>query len=152
MLQVKVCISNRRVDGVCKFFPIFSSQEIYKITGDLSPKLEQLSFLLCPCSISVLFFVLMCFYEIRYLERNPQYWHPNHGLVVKELEDVNKIKMGLNVTHTMNFQEFGEKTKRRTELVMELKKIFEELNIRYNLLPQGIHLRHIESNSSLLNI
>ncbi|BAT78018.1 hypothetical protein LR48_Vigan04g232200 [Vigna angularis] len=80
----------------------------------------------------------------RYLERNPQYWHPNHGLVVKEIEDVNKIKMGIYVTHTMNFQEFGEKNKRRTELVMEIKKIFEELNIRYNLLPQAIHLRHME--------
>ncbi|KAG4389250.1 hypothetical protein AAZX31_06G051200 [Glycine max] len=87
----------------------------------------------------------------RYVERNPQYWHSNHGLVVKEIEDVNKIKMALNVTHTMNFQEFGEKTKRRTELVMEVKKMFEELNIRYNLLPQGIHLRHIEPNSSVLN-
>lgn len=102
--------------------------------------------------MSVLSFVLMSFYKIRYVERNPQYWHSNHGLVVKEIEDVNKIKMALNVTHTMNFQEFGEKTKRRTELVMEVKKMFEELNIRYNLLPQGIHLRHIESNSSLLNI
>ncbi|XP_027354947.1 mechanosensitive ion channel protein 10 [Abrus precatorius] len=87
----------------------------------------------------------------RYLERNPQYWYPNHGLVVKEIENVNKIKMGLYVTHTMNFQEFGEKNKRRTELVMEIKKIFEELNIRYNLLPQGVHLRHMEPDTSVLN-
>lgn len=63
---------------------------------------------------------------------------------MKDIEDVNKIKMGIYVTHTMNFQEFGEKNKRRTELVMEIKKIFEELNIRYNLLPQAIHLRHME--------
>ncbi|CAK8568466.1 unnamed protein product [Lathyrus sativus] len=84
----------------------------------------------------------------RYLERNPQYWHPNFSLVVKEIENVNKIKMGLYVTHTINFQEFGEKTKRKGELVMEVKKIFEELKIRYNLLPQGVHLRHIEPDTS----
>ncbi|CAJ2643777.1 unnamed protein product [Trifolium pratense] len=84
----------------------------------------------------------------RYLEKNPQYWHPNFGLVVKEIENVNKIKMGVYVTHTMNFQEFAEKNKRRSELVMEVKKIFEELNIRYNLIPQGVHLRHIESDTS----
>ncbi|AES73448.1 putative mechanosensitive ion channel MscS [Medicago truncatula] len=86
----------------------------------------------------------------RYLEKNPQYWHPNFGLVVKEIENVNNIKMGLFVTHTMNFQEFGEKTKRRSELVMEVKKIFEDLNIRYNLLPQGVHLRHMEPDASYL--
>jgi hypothetical protein len=78
------------------------------------------------------------------MEKNPQYWHPNFGLVVKEIENVNKIKMGVYVTHTMNFQEFAEKNKRRSELVMEVKKIFEELNIRYNLIPQGVHLRHLE--------
>nr|KYP45591.1 Uncharacterized protein At5g12080 family [Cajanus cajan] len=88
----------------------------------------------------------------RYLERNPQYWHPNFGLLVKEIVDVNKIKMGVYVTHTMNFQEFGEKNRRRTELVMEIKKIFEELNIRYNLLPQGVHLRHIEPVTNVQNI
>lgn len=98
------------------------------------------------------FYVVMSFFlKIRYLERNPQYWYPNFGLVVKEIEKVNKINLGLFVTHTMNFQDFGEKTKRRSELVMELKKIFEELNIRYNLLPQGVHLRKTETDPSLLH-
>ncbi|KAJ1382289.1 Mechanosensitive ion channel MscS [Sesbania bispinosa] len=87
----------------------------------------------------------------RYLERNPQYWHPNHNLVVQEIENVNKIKMALFVTHTMNFQEFGEKNKRRSELVMEIKKIFEELNIRYNLLPQDVHLRHMEPDTNVIH-
>ncbi|MED6144542.1 hypothetical protein PIB30_016587 [Stylosanthes scabra] len=86
----------------------------------------------------------------RYLERNPQYWHPNHGLQVKEIENVNKLKMGVYVVHTMNFQEFGEKNKRRTELVIELKKILEELDIRYNLLPQAVHVSHVESNTTPL--
>lgn len=61
-------------------------------------------------------------------------------MVVKEIEDVNKIKMALFFSHTMNFQEFGEKNRRRSELVIEMKKIFDELNIRYNLLPQEVHL------------
>ncbi|KAK1369390.1 Mechanosensitive ion channel protein [Heracleum sosnowskyi] len=77
---------------------------------------------------------------LKYLERTPQYWHPNHNLVVKEIENVNKIKMALFFNHTMNFQDFSEKSRRRSELVIEMKKIFDELNIRYNLLPQEIHL------------
>ncbi|KAK4598981.1 hypothetical protein RGQ29_009179 [Quercus rubra] len=83
-----------------------------------------------------------------YLEKNPQHWHPNHNVLVKEIENVNKIKMGLYVFHTMNFQDFGEKNRRRTELVIEIKKIFEELNIRYNLLPQDVHLLHIGSETT----
>lgn len=76
----------------------------------------------------------------RYLERNYHYWHPNHNVVVKEIEDVNKIKMALFFNHTMNFQDFGEKSRRRTELVLEMKRIFEELGISYDLLPQQVHL------------
>ncbi|KAJ6745817.1 MECHANOSENSITIVE ION CHANNEL PROTEIN 9 [Salix koriyanagi] len=72
----------------------------------------------------------------KHLEKTPQHWHPNHNVVVKEIENVNKLKMALYCTHTMNFQEYGEKNKRRSELVIEIKKIFEEINIKYYLLPQ----------------
>ncbi|TXG61806.1 hypothetical protein EZV62_013169 [Acer yangbiense] len=82
------------------------------------------------------------------LEKNPQHWHPNHSVVVKDIEDVNKIKMALYCNHTMNFQEFGEKNKRRSELVIEIKKIFEELKIKYYLLPQQVHLAHIGTEST----
>ncbi|XP_059297469.1 mechanosensitive ion channel protein 10-like isoform X2 [Lycium ferocissimum] len=76
----------------------------------------------------------------KHLERNSQYWHSNHNVVVKEIENLNKIKMALFFNHTMNFQNFGEKNRRRTELILEMKKIFEELNIKYDLLPQEVHL------------
>ncbi|KAG6414519.1 hypothetical protein SASPL_121891 [Salvia splendens] len=76
----------------------------------------------------------------KYLEKNPQLWHENHNLVVKEIENVNKIKMALFFNRTMNFQNFPEKSRRRTELVLEMKRIFEELHIRYDLLPQDVHL------------
>ncbi|KAL8498898.1 hypothetical protein ACS0TY_022026 [Phlomoides rotata] len=76
----------------------------------------------------------------KYLEKNPQHWHPNHSVVVKEIENINKIKMVLFFNHTMNFQDFAEKSKRKTGLVLEMKMIFEELNIRYDLLPQDVRL------------
>lgn len=76
----------------------------------------------------------------RYIDKTPQHWHENHMVVVLEIENVNKLKMALYVNHTISFQEYGEKNKRRTELVMELKRIFEEINIKYYLLPQTVHL------------
>ncbi|KAL7159140.1 hypothetical protein ABFS83_01G008500 [Erythranthe nasuta] len=76
----------------------------------------------------------------KYLEKNPQHWYPNHSVVVQEIENVNKIKMGLYINHTMNFQDYQEKTRRKTQVILEMKRIFEELNIRYDLLPQHVHL------------
>ncbi|XP_038899729.1 mechanosensitive ion channel protein 10-like isoform X2 [Benincasa hispida] len=82
----------------------------------------------------------------RYLEKNSQHWYPNHSVVVQEIENVNKIKIALYTNHTMNFQDWTEKNRRRTELVMELKRIFEELKINYNLLPQTVHLIQVEGH------
>ncbi|XWS72395.1 hypothetical protein CRYUN_Cryun02cG0036500 [Craigia yunnanensis] len=78
----------------------------------------------------------------KHLEANTL-WHPNHLVVVKEIENVNKLKMALYCNHTMNFQDFREKNRRRTDLVIELKRIFEELGIRYNLLPQHVNLNQV---------
>ncbi|XP_042503204.1 mechanosensitive ion channel protein 10 [Macadamia integrifolia] len=83
-----------------------------------------------------------------YIEGKPQHWHPKHSVVVKEIENVNKMKMALYVLHTMNHQNYGEKNNRRSELVLELKKIFEELSIKYHLLPQEVHLSYVGSAST----
>ncbi|RVX05327.1 Mechanosensitive ion channel protein 10 [Vitis vinifera] len=81
----------------------------------------------------------------RYLESKPQHWRPGHSVLVKDIVDVNQMNMGLYVTHTINFQNYGDKSSRRSELVIELKKIFEELNIKYHLLPQEVHVRSVDS-------
>ncbi|KAK6944772.1 Mechanosensitive ion channel MscS [Dillenia turbinata] len=80
-----------------------------------------------------------------YIDSKPKHWRPNHSIIVKEIVDVNKIQMGLYVNHTINFQNYGDKSSRRSELVLELKRIFEELNIKYNLLPQEVHFSYVGS-------
>ncbi|CAB4288181.1 unnamed protein product [Prunus armeniaca] len=85
-----------------------------------------------------------------YLDGKTQHWRPTHSVVVKDIEDVNKMKMALYVTHTINFQNYGDKSSRRSELVLELKKIFEDLGIKYHLLPQEVHLRYVGPPTSEL--
>ncbi|XP_058206562.1 mechanosensitive ion channel protein 10-like [Rhododendron vialii] len=80
-----------------------------------------------------------------YIESKPQHWRPGHSVQVKEIVDVNKLTMGLYVTHTINFQNYGDKSSRRSDLVFELKKIFADLGINYNLLPQEVHLSYVGS-------
>ncbi|KAG2311827.1 hypothetical protein Bca4012_026318 [Brassica carinata] len=75
-----------------------------------------------------------------YLVQNPQNWYPNFLFLVDAIENVNKLNLNLIVTHTINFQLFVEKRLRRTELVIAVKRILEQLEIEYTLLPQDVHL------------
>ncbi|PRQ28022.1 putative mechanosensitive ion channel MscS, LSM domain-containing protein [Rosa chinensis] len=84
-----------------------------------------------------------------YLESKPQHWRPGHSVVVIDIEDVNKLKMALNICHTMNFQEIGERNKRRTELVIELMRTLEDLNITYSLMPQEVHLTQNKADATV---
>uniref|UniRef100_A0A0D6QRW5 Mechanosensitive ion channel protein n=1 Tax=Araucaria cunninghamii TaxID=56994 RepID=A0A0D6QRW5_ARACU len=81
----------------------------------------------------------------KYMESKPQHWHAQFSVEVKEIEKMNDMKMGLYVLHTMNHQNMGEKANRRSELVLEMKKSFEELAIKYHLLPQKVHLKFVGS-------
>lgn len=83
-----------------------------------------------------------------YIESKPQHWRPSHSVQVKEILEVNKIKMALYVNHTINFQNIGERSSRRSDLVLELKKIFEDLGIRYHLLPQEVHVTYVGTPAS----
>ncbi|XP_073276160.1 mechanosensitive ion channel protein 10-like [Primulina huaijiensis] len=74
-----------------------------------------------------------------YLESKPQEWRPGHSVILKEIVDVNKLMMALYVSHTINFQN-TERASRRSDLVFELKKIFEEICIKYRLPPQEVQI------------
>lgn len=88
----------------------------------------------------------------RYIESKPKYWNPKHSVTVKEIENVDKMKMTLCVQHTMNHQNYGEKSARRSELVFELKKIFQNLGIEYHLLPQEVNLTQLNASNGRLTI
>lgn len=85
------------------------------------------------------------YHEHRYIESKPKHWNPKHVVLVKEIQDMNKMKMMLCVQHTINHQNAGEKNTRLSELVLELKRIFESLSVKYNLLPQEVHLTQVHT-------
>ncbi|KAH8491470.1 hypothetical protein H0E87_023559 [Populus deltoides] len=83
-----------------------------------------------------------------YIESKPKHWNPKHTLMVCEIENGKDLKLTLCVQHTMNHQNYGEKSNRRSDLVFELKKIFDKLGIKYHLLPQQVHLTHVNTISN----
>lgn len=82
------------------------------------------------------------------MESKPQHWRPSHSVQVKEIENLNKMRMALYVNHTINFQNSADRGNRRSDLVLEMKKIFEELGIKYRLLPQEVHLSYVVQAAS----
>ncbi|KAE8689075.1 hypothetical protein F3Y22_tig00110944pilonHSYRG00062 [Hibiscus syriacus] len=89
------------------------------------------------------------------LKKEIKRWHPGHVVVVTEIENDNKLKMALRCTHTMNFQDIGERKKRRSNLIVELRRILEELSIRYitlleNESPEEVARERPDSTNAML--
>ncbi len=56
-----------------------------------------------------------------------------------DVEEINKLKLSLGVSHTMNYQDYGEKVARKSELLSEMRKIFKELGIAYHLPTKEVY-------------
>ncbi|XP_020539295.1 mechanosensitive ion channel protein 8 isoform X2 [Jatropha curcas] len=78
---------------------------------------------------------------ISYIEGKKEHWYPNPMVVLKELDGLNKVKVALWLNHRMNHQDIGERFERRSSLMEEMIKIFQELDIQYRLYPLDINIQ-----------
>ena len=69
-------------------------------------------------------------------------------IILKEVEDLNRVRIAVWLTHKMNHQDMGEVWSRRALLLEEMVKIFKELDIQYRLLPLDINVRTLPPVSS----
>ncbi|XP_030449630.2 mechanosensitive ion channel protein 6-like [Syzygium oleosum] len=76
-----------------------------------------------------------------YIENKKDHWYPAPMIIFKDVEDLNRLRIAVWLTHRMNHQDMGEKWARRALLVEEMVKIFKELDIQYRLLPLDINIR-----------
>ncbi|GAB4832977.1 hypothetical protein Ancab_006998 [Ancistrocladus abbreviatus] len=82
---------------------------------------------------------------IRYIENKKEHWSPAPMVVMRDVEDMNRLKFSIWLSHTMNHQDMGERWARRALLVEEMVKIFRELDIEYRLLPYDVNIRTMPS-------
>lgn len=75
-----------------------------------------------------------------YIDGKKEYWYPNPSLIFKDIDDLNSVRMALWPRHKMNYQDMGERFDRRSLLLEELVKIFQELDIQYRLYPLDINI------------
>ena len=64
---------------------------------------------------------------------------------MKDVEDFNKLRLSVLVTHRMNHQDIAERWARRALLVEEMIKIFKELDIEYRMPPIDVNVRSTQN-------
>ncbi|EXB88220.1 Mechanosensitive ion channel protein 8 [Morus notabilis] len=81
----------------------------------------------------------------RYIQSRSDHWHPDPMLIMKDVEDLNKLRFSVLLTHRMNHQDIGERRTKRALLVEEMIKVFRELDIEYRMLPLNVNVRSLPS-------
>ena len=93
-------------------------------------------------------YVVIGGYACRYIENKSDHWYPAPMIVMRDVEDLNRLKWSIWLSHTMNFQDMGERWVRRALLVEEMIKIFKDLDIEYRMLPLDVNLRTMPALTS----
>ena len=61
----------------------------------------------------------------RYVESMGEQWHPDPQIVMKDVEDLEKVRMSVGLTHRLNHQNMKERWNRRAALVQEIVTILD---------------------------
>ncbi|XP_071729157.1 mechanosensitive ion channel protein 6-like [Rutidosis leptorrhynchoides] len=85
---------------------------------------------------------------ISYVDNKSEHWHPGPMVLLRDVEDLNRLKISVWLSHRMNFQNMGERWKRRALLVEEMIKTFKDLDIEYRMLPMDINVRNLPELAS----
>ncbi|KAJ3681926.1 hypothetical protein LUZ60_014499 [Juncus effusus] len=77
---------------------------------------------------------------IEYIRSQKEHWDPNPQIVLRDVDDMNKLKVSLWFQHRMNYQDMGLRFDRRELVMDELIKTLKELDIEYRLLPFDVNV------------
>lgn len=83
-----------------------------------------------------------------YVESKSDHWYPAPMIVLRDMEDMNRLKISVWLSHRMNFQDMGERWVRRALLVEEMIKTFKDLDIEYRMLPVDVNVRNMPALAS----
>ncbi|KAL7613498.1 mechanosensitive ion channel protein 6 [Lactuca sativa] len=83
-----------------------------------------------------------------YIENKSDHWYPAPMIVLRDVDDMNRLKISIWLSHRINFQDMGERWVRRALLVEEMIKVFRDLDIEYRMLPVDVNVRNMQAVSS----
>ncbi|XP_039065801.1 mechanosensitive ion channel protein 8-like [Hibiscus syriacus] len=84
---------------------------------------------------------------INYIVNRKDHWCADPMIVIKDLDELNRIKLAVWVTHKMNYQDIGERLERRSRLAEEMVNSFKEFDIQYRLFPIDVNVCNLPTSS-----
>ncbi|KAJ4963128.1 hypothetical protein NE237_023067 [Protea cynaroides] len=85
---------------------------------------------------------------IRYTEMKEDHWCPGAMVVLRDVEDMNRLKISVWLSHRMNFQDMGERYRCNVRDNRRYRRAFESLMRMGMVLEKGfLRLRHLPRNS-----
>ena len=62
-------------------------------------------------------------------------------VVLRDVNDTNKLKVSIWLRHTLNFQDMGMRWVRRELVLQEMIRVLKDLEIEYRMLPLDVNVR-----------
>jgi hypothetical protein len=63
-------------------------------------------------------------------------------VVLRDVDDTNKLKVSIWLRHTLNWQDMGMRFVRRELVLQEMIKVLKDLEIEYRMLPLDVNVRN----------
>ncbi|OEL26902.1 Mechanosensitive ion channel protein 8 [Dichanthelium oligosanthes] len=79
---------------------------------------------------------------LRYIDNKKEHWYPGAMVVLRDVDDTNKLKVSIWLRHTLNFQDMGMRFVRRELVLQEMIKVLKDLEIEYRMLPLDVNIRN----------
>ncbi|GMH23649.1 hypothetical protein Nepgr_025492 [Nepenthes gracilis] len=80
---------------------------------------------------------------LSYIESKKEHWYPAPMFILKDIENLNLIRVALWLQHRINSQDIAERWSRRALLLEECVKVFRELDVEYRVLAGSINIRSL---------
>ncbi|KAI4979432.1 hypothetical protein ZWY2020_016185 [Hordeum vulgare] len=79
---------------------------------------------------------------LRYINNKKEHWYPGAMVILRDVDETNKLKISIWLCHTLNFQDMGMRYVRRELVLQEMIKVLKDLDIEYRMLPLDVNVRN----------
>ncbi|XP_037428300.1 mechanosensitive ion channel protein 6-like [Triticum dicoccoides] len=79
---------------------------------------------------------------LHYIDSKKEHWYPGAMVVLRDVDDTNKLKVSIWLRHTLNFQDMGMRFVRRELVLKEMVRVLKDLDIEYRMLPLDVNVRN----------
>ncbi|KAJ0967907.1 hypothetical protein J5N97_024824 [Dioscorea zingiberensis] len=76
-----------------------------------------------------------------YIESKKEHWYPTPTVMLRDVDDMNRLRISIWLQHRINHQDMGLRWARREMVFQEMIKVLRELDIEFRLLPLDVNVR-----------